>query len=311
MMNQGWAAQAIGLPLMIRALITRALVTRTLIPRTLVTRNLVTRTLITGALVTGMTGMFGIPQVMAQTAGNPIGDCLPPAANEFLLFAVARTVEAQAVLRSKAPTDATTTLCRYQGEMVMRVGGFASEPSAAAWGQYLIRATGIPTTIVRPVVPATLPTIPGSSLSNPVIPTAPANPIASSNSNNVSNSNSSSNPKINPGSNPNINSNSLGSGSVGKRFAPGIYQPQTLSSGYAVLVNYNNRPEVSVQLSQVLSQGVGVAAYGARPYLFVTQTNEVNAANALVKLLTDRGFLALRVEAKSVVLLRSAPSVKP
>jgi len=71
-----------------------------------------------------------------------------------------------------------------------------------------------------------------------------------------------------------------------------------------VLVNYNNRPNVAVQLGQVLSQDVGVAVYGEQPYLFVTQTSEMSAANAVVKLLNDRGFLALRVEAKSVVLLR-------
>lgn len=216
---------------------------------------------------------------MAQPMGIPaangtIADCLPPSANEFLLFATARTLEAQAVLRSKAPTDATTTVCRYQGEMVMRVAGFASEPSAAAWGQYLIRTTGIPTTIVRPVALAAVVNPMGDALA----------------------------PKVATGL------TGAGNGSIGKRFSPGVYNPQALSSGYAVLVNYNNRPDVAVQLGQVLSQDVGVAVYGERPYVFVMQTSEMSAANAVVKLLNDRGFLALRVEAKSVVVLR--PVVK-
>ena len=228
--------------------------------------------------------LSGVPAAMAQPVGIPaagngiIGDCQPPSASEFLLFATARTLEAQALLRSKAPTDATTTVCRYQGEMVMRVAGFASEPSAAAWGQYLIRTTGIPTTIVRPipVVAAITPVTSGvtSGITTDVAPKITA--IVSG----------------------------AGAGSVGKRFSPGVYKPQALSSGYAVLVNYNNRPDVAVQLGQALSQDVGVAVYGERPYLFVTQTGEMSAANALVKLLNDRGFLALRVEAKSVVLLR-------
>jgi len=235
--------------------------------------------------------LSGVPAAMAQPVGIPaagtgtITDCLPPGASEFLLFATARTLDAQSVLRSKAPTDATTTVCRYQGETVIRVAGFASEPSAAAWGQYLIRTTGIPTTIVRPVpmAVAITPVTSGvtSAITTDVAPKTTA---------------------VVPGS------GSTGSGSVGKRFSPGIYKPQVLSSGYAVLVNYNNRPDVAVQLGQVLSQDVGVAVYGERPYLFVMQTGEMTAANAVVKLLNDRGFLALRVEAKSVVVLR--PVVK-
>jgi hypothetical protein len=215
-----------------------------------------------GAIVSGTSGMSqSLAQSLAQTPSSTIADCLPPASNEYLLFAVTRTTESQTLLRSKAPTDATTMVCKYQSDIVTRVGGFGSEASAAAWGQYLIRATGITTTIVRPTPVA-----------------APAKPEEKP--------------------------NAVGTGAVGKRFAPGVYQPQNLSSGYAVLVNYNNRPEVAVQLGQVLNQEIGVAVYGERPYLFVMQTGELSAANAVVKLLTDRGFLALRVEAKSVVVLR-------
>ena len=226
-----------------------------------------------------------MPDAVAQPVASPaatgtIADCLPPATNEFLLFATARTLDAQAVLRSKAPTDATTTVCRYQGEMVVRVAGFASEPSAAAWGQYLIRTTGIPTTIVRPVPIAV----------NPAV-----TPVHTSV--NI--------PEVAPNVTPVSTSGNSGNGGVGKRFSPGVYKPQSLTSGYAVLVNYNNRPDVAVQLGQVLNQNIGVAVYGERSYLFVMQTGEMAAANAVVKLLNDRGFMALRVEARSVVVLRS------
>ena len=241
-------------------------------------------------LIMTILALSGVPRAMAQPVGIPaagngtIADCLPPSANEFLLFATAGTLDAQAVLRSKAPTDATTTVCRYQGETLMRVAGFASEASAAAWGQYLIRATGIPTTIVRPV-----------SVAAAVSPAAPAiSPVVAADVV----------PKTTPVLTGAGMANGGTGGSVGKRFSPGVYKPQALSSGYAVLVNYNNRPNVAVQLGQVLSQDVGVAVYGEQPYLFVTQTGEMSAANAVVKLLNDRGFLALRVEAKSVVLLR-------
>jgi hypothetical protein len=230
----------------------------------------------TGAMLLAL--VAGSPIAAAQTP-QTIVDCQPPAANEFLLFAVTRTTDAQSMLRSKAPTDATTVVCRYQGDVVTRVGGFGSEASAAAWGQYLIRSTGIPTTIVRPAPVVAAPE---------AIPTVKASPSTGA-----------------------VGSGSAGAGSVGKRFAPGVYKPQALSSGYAVLVNYNNRPEVAVQLGQVLNQAIGVAAYGERPYLYVMQTGEMSAANAVVKLLNDRGFLAMRVEAKSVVLLRTLPIVVP
>ena len=242
-------------------------------------------------LIMTILALSAMPDAIAQPVASPaatgtIADCLPPATNEFLLFATARTLEAQAVLRSKAPTDATTTVCRYQGEMVMRVAGFASEPSAAAWGQYLIRTTGIPTTIVRPV--------PVATVVNPAV--TPVNTSVNTSVNT---------PEIAPKVMPVLTSSNPGTGSVGKRFSPGVYKPQALTFGYAVLVNYNNRPDVAVQLGQVLNQTIGVAVYGERSYLFVMQTGEMAAANAVVKLLNDRGFLALRVEAKSVVVLRS------
>jgi len=57
--------------------------------------------------------------------------------------------------------------------------------------------------------------------------------------------------------------------------------PKPHGNGYAVLVIYNNRPEVATQLNQALNTPIGVVAYEERPYLLATQTPDAAAANAI------------------------------
>jgi hypothetical protein len=45
------------------------------------------------------------------------------------------------------------------------------------------------------------------------------------------------------------------------------FQPQRLGSGFAVLVDYFNRPELANQVKQAVGGDVGFAAYGATPLL--------------------------------------------
>ena len=52
-------------------------------------------------------------------------DCPPPARGEYLLLAPTVSPESQAVVRSKAPSDATIAVCRYLGGTVTRMGGFS------------------------------------------------------------------------------------------------------------------------------------------------------------------------------------------
>ncbi|MFN6559323.1 MAG: hypothetical protein RMY28_005895 [Nostoc sp. ChiSLP01] len=83
------------------------------------------------------------------------------------------------------------------------------------------------------------------------------------------------------------------------------YNPQSLGEGYAVLVDYYNRPEIANSVQQVVGGNVGFASYGQRPYLLaVYTTNQTEAYNTLQKL-NDRGFVASIVNSRKVILLRS------
>lgn len=88
------------------------------------------------------------------------------------------------------------------------------------------------------------------------------------------------------------------------------YRPQALGEGYAVLVDYFNRPELANSVQQVVEGNVGFASYGQRPYLLaVFTTNQKEAYNTLQKL-NDRGFFAILVDSRKVMLLRSVVSIK-
>ncbi|MEH1902470.1 MAG: hypothetical protein V7L04_13890 [Nostoc sp.] len=83
------------------------------------------------------------------------------------------------------------------------------------------------------------------------------------------------------------------------------YNPQALGEGYAVLVDYYNRPELVNSVQQLVGGNVGFVSYGQRPYLLaVYTTNQTEAYNTLQKL-NDRGFIASIVDSRKVILLRS------
>ncbi len=215
--------------------------------------------------------LFALPM---QAQVQP--DCAAPGRGEYLLLAPTATADAQTLVRSKAPSDATIAICRYFGETVTRIGGFNTESAASVWGQYLIRTTGIKVTIAAPI-----PTPVAAPATTPV-----AAPIASV-------------PTTTPITTPTTTPTTP---ATTTRL---IYNPKILGTGYAVLVNYNNRPEVAAQLRQAVNAKIGVVSYGERPYLLANQTEDQAAANAIMQLLSDRGFLAMVVDARRVVLLKS------
>lgn len=84
------------------------------------------------------------------------------------------------------------------------------------------------------------------------------------------------------------------------------FNPQVLGDGYAVLVEYFNKPELANSIHQVVGGNIGFASYGQRPYLLAVYTgNQQEAYNALQKL-TERGFFAVLVDGSKVMLLRSS-----
>ncbi|MBD2499611.1 hypothetical protein [Anabaena azotica] len=83
------------------------------------------------------------------------------------------------------------------------------------------------------------------------------------------------------------------------------FNPQALGQGYAVLVDYYNRPEIVNSVQQAVGGNVGLASYGQRPYLLaVYTTNQQEAYNTLQRL-NERGFVAVLVNSRNVMLLRS------
>ncbi|RUR79563.1 hypothetical protein DSM107007_40730 [Nostoc sp. PCC 7120 = FACHB-418] len=83
------------------------------------------------------------------------------------------------------------------------------------------------------------------------------------------------------------------------------YNPQALGQGYAVLVDYFNRPELVSSVQQAVGGNVGLVSYGQRPFLLaVYTTNQQEAYNTLQRL-NERGFFAVLVDSRNVVLLRS------
>ncbi|NDJ17495.1 hypothetical protein [Myxacorys almedinensis] len=83
------------------------------------------------------------------------------------------------------------------------------------------------------------------------------------------------------------------------------YNPQLLGSGYAVIVQYNNRPEIAAQVSQILNRQIGLASYGQRPFLLAAHTTDRRIADSVLRSLSDRGFTATMVDSRQVVLLKS------
>lgn len=89
---------------------------------------------------------------------------------------------------------------------------------------------------------------------------------------------------------------------------PSAYNPQPLGTGYAVLVNYFNKPEVASQVRQSLATNVGLVSYAQRPYLLAIHTTDPNEAYSIFQQLSDRGFWAIIVDSRRVTLLKASVS---
>ncbi|MBD2235937.1 hypothetical protein H6G35_04755 [Aulosira sp. FACHB-113] len=83
------------------------------------------------------------------------------------------------------------------------------------------------------------------------------------------------------------------------------FKPQTLGEGYAVLVDYFNRPELASDVEKVVEGDIGFASYGQRPYLLAVYTTNQKEAHNTLKKLNERGFVAYLVDSRKVTLLRS------
>lgn len=91
-------------------------------------------------------------------------------------------------------------------------------------------------------------------------------------------------------------------GSVGSSTSRASYQPQRLGTGYAVLVEYGNQPEVATTVSQLV-RPVGLAVYRQKSYLLAQYSNDPAIATATLQRLSDAQLSAVLVDAQQVVRL--------
>ena len=83
------------------------------------------------------------------------------------------------------------------------------------------------------------------------------------------------------------------------------YKPRRLGNGYAVLVDYYNRPQLASDVRKAVKGDVGFVAYGRRPYLLANYTSNQKEAYQTLEELSKRGFFAIIVDSQKVMLLRS------
>jgi len=238
----------------------------------------------------------GISPAFSEKA---ITTCQPPGVGEYLLLVVSPTTETQKQLRKALPSDLKTVNCKYLNETVTRIGGFKKMDDAKRWARYVNDIVGLsaivttrPTTVASAsTVPKTIPnTVPKISSKSSV---ASASMIASTKTTKINKTNVSS---------------TVPSRSSSQKVVS--YNPRVLGEGYAVLVDYFNRPELASTVQQVVEGNVGFVAYGQRPYLLAVYTTNQKEANNTLQKLNERGLFANLVDSRKVVLLRSVVNVK-
>ncbi|HEY9630200.1 MAG TPA: hypothetical protein V6C84_23140 [Coleofasciculaceae cyanobacterium] len=230
--------------------------------------------------------MFGIPvaaslNLWAQpAAAQALPTCQPPRADQFLLLVLDQRSDTQVQLQKLLPESAVLTACDYLSNSVVRVEGFSSAEIADAWAKYISDRIGLQAFVARSANSAIVTTPTLSPAQNP-----PQSPTPS---------------PAQPASPGNTTPGSTSSSSA----APATYNPQPLGAGYAVLVNYFNRPEVATDVRQITAGSVGLVAYNQYPYLLAIHTSSEGTAADLLKTLSDRGFTVVIVDSRRVMLLK-------
>lgn len=70
-------------------------------------------------------------------------------------------------------------------------------------------------------------------------------------------------------------------------------RPQPLSTGYAVLVDYNYQPEMARTIQRQVGQAVALAVFRQRPYLLIAYSPNLEGAASTMSVLGALASLAL------------------
>ncbi|NEO26692.1 MAG: hypothetical protein F6K03_07290, partial [Kamptonema sp. SIO4C4] len=202
-------------------------------------------------------------------AQSPLPTCQPPESGEYLLLIYTPDLEAQETLQEGLPEEISLAFCRYEEQAVGRVSGLSRLSDAQRLGQYVQNTLGLSGAIAQSEQRLLETTEVESTTTEPTPPATPPQPTA----------------QIPPAS------ETL------------TYNPRPLSTGYAVLVNYFNNPQVANQIQATTNQEVGLVVYFGRPYLLANYTDNVETASGMLQELSDRGFSAMMVNSEQVILL--------
>ncbi|MDJ1184000.1 hypothetical protein [Roseofilum casamattae] len=85
--------------------------------------------------------------------------------------------------------------------------------------------------------------------------------------------------------------------------APVRESKDSIGTGFAILVNYQNNPEIATRVQSLIGTPVGWASFEGNPYLLASQTSNPQEATATLMSLRDRGFSVILVDARQVRLL--------
>jgi hypothetical protein len=238
-----------------------------------------------------VTGLVSGGEAIAQSS-----PCEPPRVGEYLLLVVNQNAQTPDQLRQTLPPNAAVTVCNYLGNEVTRISGFTNSEVANSWAQYLTELEGLQAFVARPAE---------GGIASPATPTA--TPVSATTTTPTATSASSSSSSSSASSSPEDASTPSSTTAAAPTGVTPAYNPQQLGAGYAVLVDYSNRPEVATDVQNLLSRQIGLVSYQQRPYLLAVHTDDVGVASSILQTLSDRNFTALIIDSRRAVLL--SPSV--
>ncbi|NJM98465.1 MAG: hypothetical protein HC800_16030 [Phormidesmis sp. RL_2_1] len=212
----------------------------------------------------------------AAIAQSGLPSCPPPNSGEYLLLVRGHTEADRADIATILPAENPVLICRYLNETLVRAGGFTSLETANAWATYMTTVEGYESFVSRPASAQTASEMPTSG--------------ESSGGNNASGNGA--------GSHGTSNSGTSNSGAV----ATVAYAPVRLADGYAVLVDYGDRPDVATAVGQIVGP-VGLAVYQQRAYLLADYTLDAADAAITLQRLSDAQLAPILVDAQQVVRL--------
>lgn len=261
--------------------------------------------------------------------------CQPPSGDELLVLVLNETPQTSTQLEQTLPPNTRSTVCNYLGREVTRVAGFTEAETASTWAQYLSEMQGLQAFVARPPdpspapaqapIPTVAPSLPPAVVSAEVAPpevaaptvSVPALPDASTlpptvppDASVAALMGTPTESEPTPVPPTTVATSTQTAPTPPSTGATTAYNPQPLGTGYAVLVDYANRPEVAIEVQQLLSRPIGLVSYQQRPFLLAIHTDDAAIASDILKTLSDQNLTAVIVDSRSAVLLTPVVAVR-